>query len=322
MQTNEPEQSDQPIAAPSQTTTHRRVTGRRLLLVVGGLVLLILLGYFAVGAHVAVELTKVEREAQSTSPAEYGLPFEDTTVRARDGLALAGWFIPAAESDRAVVLVHGHTTCRSCEFDGRFVEFAAGLQAAGFNILMIDLRAHGQSEGRRFTLGDHERWDVLGAVDWLQQRGFEKIGVLGVSLGAAASAGAAADPAAGQTIKPLVLDSSFSDVREVLEMRFPEDSGLPNAFLPGSLFMGRLLFDIDVNDIRPVDDLPMIEAPVMLIFSERDQRVPVSQFRAMVTARPDAEAWLVTDAEHARIYNTHPEEYVARVSRFFAQALR
>ncbi|MFQ5857923.1 MAG: alpha/beta hydrolase [Anaerolineae bacterium] len=142
---------------------------------------------------------------------------------------------------------------------------------------MIDLRAHGQSEGRRFALGDQERWDVLGAVDWLGQRGFEKIGVLGVSMGAAASARAAADPEEGQTIKALVRDSSFGDVREVLEMRFPDDSGLPNAFLPGSLFMGRLLFDINVNDIRPVDDLPRIEAPVLLIFGEQDDDVPVAQ---------------------------------------------
>ena len=113
MRTNEPKQSDQLIIAPSQTTTHRRVTRRRLLLVIGGLVLVALLGYFAIGAYVAAKLTQVERKAQSTSPAEYGLPFEDATVRARDGLALAGWFIPATDSDRAVVLVHGHTSCRS-----------------------------------------------------------------------------------------------------------------------------------------------------------------------------------------------------------------
>ena len=100
---------------------------------------------------------------------------------------------------------------------------------------------------------------------------------------------------------------------------------MPSVSLSGTAFCSgsaSLLFDINVNDIRPVDNLPMIEAPVMLIFSEQDQQVPVGQFHAMAAARPDAETWLVTDAEHARIYNAHPEEYVGRVSHFFAQALR
>lgn len=322
METKSNEFKEPTLMATGRATARRRVTGRRLLLAFVGLVLVVGLGYLAVGGYVAAQLTEVEHQPQSTTPAEHGLDFEDTTVRTRDGLALAGWFIPATESERAVVLVHGHTACRSCEFDGRFVEFAAQLQAAGFNILMIDLRAHGQSEGRRFTLAGKERWDVLGAVDWLHQGGFEKIGVLGVSLGGAASAGAAADPAVGQSIKALVLDSNFGNVREVVENRFPEASGLPNVFLPGTFLMGRLLFGIRVNEVRPVDHLPEIEAPVMLVFSENDQSVPVSQFHDMAASRPDMEVWSVTGVEHARIYNEYPEAYVARVAGFFDQSLR
>lgn len=322
MHTIESNEAVHTTTALPRAAARRRVTGRRIVLALGTLALIALLGYFAVGGYVATQLTKPERRAQSTSPAAYGLAFEETTVRARDGLALAGWFIPARGSDGAVVLVHGRGSCRSCEFEGRFVEFASRLQAAGFNILMIDLRAHGQSEGRNFTLGEQERWDVLGAVDWLQQRSFEKIGVLGVSLGAASAARAAADPDGGQAIRALVLDSSFGDLHEILEKKFPEESGLSNTFLPGSVLMGRLLLHANVDAIRPVDELSRIKAPVMLIFGGQDDTVPVSQFRAMVAARPDAEAWLVEEAGHAGIYNTYPEEYVARVGRFFAQALR
>ena len=82
-----------------------------------------------------------------------------------------------------------------------------------------------------------------------------------------------------------------------------------------------MVAEVQIHTER-IDDLPMIEAPVMLIFGEQDQQVPVAQSHAMVAARPDAEAWLVTDAGHARIYNTHPQEYVARVSRFFVEPLR
>lgn len=312
----------QPTIIPvDQASAHRRVTGRRLLLAIGALLVIFVLGYLAVGGYVAVQLTTVEAKPQTATPAQYGLDFEDAAVRTRDGLTLAGWFIPAAGSDRAVVLVHGHTACRSCEFGDRFVEFAAQLPAAGFNVLMIDMRAHGDSEHSRFTLADKERWDVEAAVRWLRERGFEKIGVLGVSLGGAASVRAAVDPD-GEPIRALVLDSSFGSVRELVEDRFPEASGLPGFFLPGTFLMGRVLFDINVDEIRPMDDLPDVQAPVMLIFSTQDQSVPVEQFHTMAASRPDIEVWTVTDAEHARIYNEHPEEYVTRVGRFLDQSLR
>lgn len=311
-----------PTTVPSQTSLGRGTVVRRLVMTAGGLLLAGLLGYFGIGAYVIARLTQINRQSPLSSPEAYGLPYEEVTIHTRDGLALAGWFIRAAESGPAVVMVHGHTSCRGCEFDGRFVELAAELHRAGFSILMIDLRAHGESEGRRFTLGEYERWDVLGAVDWLRERGFERIGVLGVSLGAAAAVKAAADPEGGQNIDALVLDSGFGDVSELVEKRFPEESGLPPAFLPGVLLMGRLLLHVDIDKIRPVADLPRIKAPVMLIFSEKDQQIPLHQFHAMAAARPDAEVWLVDDAEHARIYNAHPQAYVTRVSRFLAEALR
>ena len=56
---------------------------------------------------------------------------------------------------------HGLWTCRSCELDGRFVELASYLHDGGYNIMMLDLREHGESQGEQFTFGRSERWGVL-----------------------------------------------------------------------------------------------------------------------------------------------------------------
>ncbi len=300
-----------------RTTVWRRVWP--VLLVLG---LLAVVVYFAIGAVVFSRLTLVTRQPQGATPAAFNVPFEDVQVRSRDGLALAGWFMPRQGSDRALLLVHGKGSCRSCEFGGNFVEFASRMQGRGYNILMIDLRGHGQSAGERFTLGQYERLDVLGAVDWLQGRGFTRIGVLGVSMGAAGTVLAAADPAGGQGIKAMVLDSGFGELRELLEARFPSESGLPNFFLDGALVMGRVLAQTDMNSIRPVDDLPRIQAPLFLVFSAQDDLVPMRQMQAMANARPGIETWIVPDAGHARIYPEHRQEYVDRVGAFFDKALR
>ncbi len=302
-------------------TNNLRPHNHRLLQLATGLLLLGVLAYLLVGSYLANQLTEPKRQAQRNSPAEYALKFEELQVRSRDQLALATWFIPA-ESDSAVLLVHGLATCRSCEFDGRFVEFASQLHNLGLNILMIDLRAHGQSEGSHVTFGVKEKWDVLGAIDWLEQRGFKKIGLLGVSLGAASTVEAAVDPHGGDRAGAIVLDSCFSSVSELLQKNFPEATRYPVALLPGGIFMARLLFDADFNSVRPSSQLPRIRAHVMLIYAQQDRYLPLGQINEMISARRDSETWIVSDAGHARIYNAHPQEYVDRVGRFFAQSLR
>jgi pimeloyl-ACP methyl ester carboxylesterase len=108
----------------------------------------------------------------------------------------------------------------------------------------------------------------------------------------------------------------------MLQIHFPQKSGLPNAFLPGSLLTARLLLGMDLKAVRPVDELAKIEISVMLIFGAQDDIAPLSQSHAMAAARPDTETWLVREAGHTRIYNAHLQEYVARASRFFESALR
>jgi pimeloyl-ACP methyl ester carboxylesterase len=300
----------------------RRIHWRWIVAALVGLLGVTAAAYFGVCGYVATQLTKPARHDQVATPADFGLAFEDTEITARDGLKLAGWFVPHAESERAVLVVHGQNKCRSCEFDDRFMEFAARLHAGGFNLLMIDLRGHGQSEGERFTLGDHERRDVLGALDWLVGRGFERIGVVGVSLGAAGSVGAASDAESGHVVKALVIDSSFSDLSEFLRVRFTKESGLPGVFFPGSLFMARVLVRTNPYAVNPVEDLPHVEAPVLVIYGGQDDIVPLDQLQAMADVRPDAETWFVEEAAHARVYNAQPEQYVSRVTQFLDEALR
>ncbi len=305
----------------SQTEVRGRSVGRVLARVVVVLVLLAVVGYLAVGAYVASVLTHPHRNPQVSSPAAFGLTSQDVQVQARDGVQLAGWLIPAQTQQRAVLLVHGIHSCRSCEFDGLFLQLAQGLNRQGYAVLLIDLRGHGASGGDRFSLGDQERLDVEGAVDWLRQQGYARVGILGVSMGGASTVEALADPN-GVTADAVVLDSVFGDAPGVLAGQFPRESGLPNAFLPGSLFMGKVLYHADLASVRPVDDLPSLKAPVMLIYGLRDDLVPPYQIQAMQAARPDATRWVVPDVGHADIYGAYPQEYTTRVVSFLDQTMK
>lgn len=247
------------------------------------------------------------------------MTYEDVRFPARDGDAeIAAWYIPSAENDRAIVLVHGRNASRTDAFLERFPELAAALNKAGFSLLMIDLRGHGESSAGRFSFGINERYDVLGAVDWLlQEHGFApgKIGVLGVSLGAAASVGATAEE---QAIGALVTDSGFAEFYPILKALWVDESGLPMIFMYSTLLMNRVMFGYHLPDAKPVEEIGSI-APrrLLLIHCQTDEEIPVSHMAQMEMAAPTSESWLIPICDHAEGYVVVKEAYDQRVSEFF-----
>jgi pimeloyl-ACP methyl ester carboxylesterase len=289
--------------------------------IAGGVVLAAVVVYFVFGTFMALKLTAPDRQTPPPSNAAQ-TALQTVPITARDGLRLAGWYGPAPGSQRAVLMVHGLGSCSLCDFDGKFVTLAGQVRDAGYSVLMIDLRGHGQSEGSHVTFGDGERWDVLGAIDWLRAHGATKVAVLGVSLGAVSTVRAALEPDGAQQINAMVLDSCFGDFGNVLNHSFTHETGYPLFLLPGGLLMTRVLLHVDLAGVKPLDELPRLKTPLLMMYGDQDEFVTAAQQQAMAAARPDATFWLLAGAQHARIYNLRPEEYVARVSRFLEQSLR
>ena len=291
-----------------------------------GIVLIILFAvvYFGIGAYAATTLTQPKRQwVEGNDPSVYNLDYEEVVFKARDGEAeIAAWYIPSADSQQVVIMVHGNNASRTWEFDKKFPSMAAALHQAGFNVLMIDLRGHGQSSDARVTFGITEREDVLGAVDLLLARGFQPgdIGVLGVSLGSATSIGATVEE---PSIGALVIDSGFAEIYPVVQEQWQGASGLPNLFLTPTRWMIRLLYGYDLASSRPVEEIGLIEPrPIMIIHCKTDTYIPVVHAEQLSQAAPSAEVWLLEQCDHARTYNTEQANYEQMVSEFFAANLR
>ena len=286
--------------------------------------ILFVISYLAVGIVAAETWTTPKRDFYpDNNPAARNLEYQDVRFPARGGDAqIAGWYIPHAASQRAIVLVHGKDSSRTIEFAGDFVDLAATLHQAGFAVLMIDMRGHGQSSDAHFSFGLNERRDVIGAADWLAGQGFQpgSIGVLGVSLGASVSIGAVADD---PNIGALVEDSGFAAWCPVVQLHWGESTGLPGIFQTSTMFATRLLYGYDLCSARPVDEIGRIAPrPVLIIHSTSDVLVPFDHATQLIAAAPHAETWLVTGPEHARSYNTDPPTYNQLVIDFFDRGLK
>ena len=123
-------------------------------------------------------------------------------------MPLKGWWVPAPGAQGTVVLVHGLNRSRI-----EMVKKLPFVHAQGWNALLLDLRHHGQSGGRRSTFGDLERQDVRAAVAYARRAVAGPVVLWGVSLGAAAASLAAADDPA---VAGLVCDSTLRSLRDTV----------------------------------------------------------------------------------------------------------
>jgi pimeloyl-ACP methyl ester carboxylesterase len=271
--------------------------------------------YLIVGYVVAARLSAPVRQPVERTPAAVGLDYQEVAFRSTDGLALKGWWVKAGSS-RAALLVHGFSGDKS---DPHVVETARVYHGAGFNVLMLDLRANGESEGERVTLGYREVRDVRAALSWLEKHGFDPSSVVlhGWSMGGATVVRAAP----GSGVAAVVEEAGYADLPPLLRERLPEASGLPAFFNPGVFVMGKLLLDIESWAVRPKEDAQRLSeegVPFMIIHSRDDDVIPFEHAESFAAAYPDAVFWELKGYDHVAAY-THPE-YRNRLLSFLDRA--
>src|SRR6185436_11609234 len=118
------------------------------------------------------------------------------------------WLAHQPDSREAVIVVHGHGGNRHSS-----LAYASFLFPR-YTVLMPDLRGHGESEGRHTSVGYFERLDLIAAAEYLHDLGYEKIGVLGISMGAVTALLAAAEC---DLFSAVVADSPFAELRQAVQ---------------------------------------------------------------------------------------------------------
>ena len=295
--------------------------------VVAGAAALVALVYLTVGAYAAYRWMKPRRNPSFVAtPAAFQLQYRDVRLPSRDAnIEISGWWIPCSGSTKAIVMVHGRGENRTTEFDDHFLNLAAQLntfQGRGFNILMIDLRAHGLSGGAYSEWGIGERHDVEGAVDWVKSQGFQpsSIGALGASLGGTSCVHATAeDPDIGA----LVTDGAGINDYATIKRGWSTRTGTPRFFLPAGLLMERILFGYDMRTLRPIEVMKRIPPrPLLLIYGRLELDPASDRYRELKAAVPEVEVWIVPGAAHTGAYTAGPQAYLQKVGAFFETNLK
>lgn len=277
--------------------------------------LLILAPLLAIGAVLAAGeiLSRPYRQTLGDAPAD----LRASNVRiATPGGHVAGWLVKGTTGRGAVLLMHGVRGNR-----GDMLARARFLARDGFTVLLIDLPSHGESSGDRITFGAHEKDGANAALAYLAHEfPAERIGVIGVSLGAAALvlAHPRPEPAA------VVLESMYPTIGEAVANRLARRLGAAGGWL-APLLVQQLPLRTGVSPamLRPVDAIGALACPVFVISGAADSHTPAQETRRIFAAiRGPKQLWLLDGAAHVDLHDFAPEEYERRVGGFLAEHLR
>ncbi len=242
-------------------------------------------------------------------------PFEDVTFVTADLLTIRGWFIPARRpSDRTLLICHGIGANRSNFLPYLFV--GDHLKA---NVLMFDFRGHGDSDGHTVAFGQHEKLDVLAAVDYLRtQRPAQARTVvgLGISMGTSALIPAAAelDP----PFEALIIDSGFTSAVELTDSVL---ALFPTAIRPCLTATGVPLASLEagcrLTEVRAIDCIDQVRAPVLFVHARGDEMIPVAHAQRLYDrAQPLKFLWIAETTGHGSAI-TQMTSYAQAIAQLF-----
>lgn len=246
-------------------------------------------------------------------------PCEFITIRTPDGLTLSGRYYHVQDGAPLAIGFHGYRSCWLTDFcGGADIAFQMG-----HNVLLIDERAHGKSEGRTITFGIKERLDLLCWIEYAVNRFGPDVKILlyGVSMG-----GATVLMASGldlpDNVKGIVADCPYSAPLDIIlevgrQMNYPVKLIRPFVILGAKVYGG-----FDVRETSGEEAVKNATVPILIIHGEDDDFVPAAMSEVIQRANPEQiTRHTFPGARHALSYMVDTPRYRKLVTEFMETVL-
>ncbi len=237
-----------------------------------------------------------------------------------DGLRLHAWVLLSrfAAPENWVIQLHGFRSDRTASH--RRVRFFA---RRGFNVLLLHFRGHGSSQAARISYGYNERKDVQAAFEFLRSLRIgapARIGVSGISMGAAAAAYAVG---AG-LIEPdwMILESCYDNIRNAFQNRLAESVGeslAPWLARPVEVVVEQLV-NLRTEDLDPGKALEKAHCPVLVMAGDSEKVLKLGEIEYLYGCVPEPKRLaLFPGAGHGDLLAADPRRYSRGVGSFLRE---
>ena len=247
------------------------------------------------------------------------MPFEEVSIRSREGLTLSGKYYHVADDAPVALCFHGYRS-------SSLIDFCGGSELCfelGQNVLLVDQRAHGKSGGRTITFGIRERQDLLCWIDYILERFGQnaKIILYGVSMGGATVL-MASELDLPQNVKCIIADCPYSAPLDII-LHVGKNTMLPHFLIKPFVILGAKIYGgFDIRESDALRAVKNTKIPILLIHGEADSFVPCSMSHSIAaSAGKKVSLHTFPNANHAISFLVDSSRYRKLVTDFLAHVL-
>lgn len=247
-------------------------------------------------------------------------PCEFVSITSQDGLKLSGRYYHVKDGAPLDIGFHGYRS-------HPFTDFSGGTELSfrmGHNVLLIDERAHGRSEGKTITFGIQERLDLLEWVNYAVDRFGEDVKILlyGVSMGGATVL-MAADLPMPTNVRGIIADCPYSKALDVI-VHVGEKRSFPNWLIRPLAILGAKIYGgFDLLETDAEQAVKNSKIPILILHGEDDRYVPCGMSEAPALANPEmVQRFTFPGAAHGISYLVDKPRYQRLAEAFIHQVMR
>ena len=248
-----------------------------------------------------------------------GRPCEFVSISSKDGLILSGRYYHIKDGAPVDICFHGYRSHPLTDFSGGSeLSFAMG-----HNLLLVDQRAHGKSQGKTISFGILERQDVLCWVEYAVSRFGEDVQILlyGVSMGGATVL-MASELELVPNVKGIVADCPYVKPLDII-LHVGKNTAFPQRLIkPFALLGARIYGGFDLLETDAVRAVQNTNVPILIIHGEADKYVPCDMSQEAEDANPEmVSRFTFPDAAHGISYLVDTQRYCDIVKDFVQRVL-
>ena len=261
------------------------------------------------------EYEKLFEEIDLAKAGFRALKTKDLYVTSHDGLRLHGSYLETDGADKLIIMFHGYRSKPEVDFSCA-AEF---YQSEGFNVLFVDQRSHGLSEGTQITFGVKERYDVCTWVEYMRNelRDGTKIYISGMSMGATTvmMASSMVNGVCG-----IIADCGFVSPREIIQKVAKENMHMPSWITAPIGWLARIFGGFDYS-VSTINSLSNSNIPIVFIHGKGDDFVPyqMSERNYEASKSSNKRLILVDRAAHGFSYLFEKERYQTEIRNFIRE---
>lgn len=251
-----------------------------------------------------------------------GLTWEKVSIKSHDGLTLVGHVHENSAQRGVFIMVHGYKSAAVYDFS-----CAVGpMMEMGFSILLIEQRAHGESEGKRIGFGALERYDVVRWAEYAGERwGGLPVVLDGVSMGSS-TVMMGGENGYPENVRALICDCGYTTPGAICRITLKRWFNLPPfPIYYGAKIFTRLLAGYDLDGVSSADGLRALaekKVPILIAHGRADGFVPfyMGEENFAAAREGNAEFFVSEEADHALAYLCDRDGYTAAMHRLFDKA--